>query len=338
MKNTLNILYTCDENYAAYAGISMYSLFENNKDIEHIRVYLVESGVSDKNKDRLARQAESFGRELILVDSSDIAEQIKKLDIPAYRGSYSANFRLFFHTFITPDTDRLLYVDCDTLIVGSLAPLLTLDMEGKAAGVVRDSLSTEYKTMIGFDEAEDYFNSGVTFIDVKAWSENRITERLFDHVKNVRSRYCNPDQDLLNIALRDCKYILPPEYNFQPSHRAFTHKAYFGAYKHTRYYTEAELDNAIKHPRILHTYRFLGDFPWHKGNLHPDNSLFDKYMKGSLWADYEKRPAGRGIVFTVEKLLYRILPKSLFLKLFAAITLRSFKKQNQAILSEIEGK
>ena len=336
MNNTLNILYACDENYAAYAGISMNSLFENNKDIEHIRVYLVESKISEKNRERLIKQAEDFGRELILIDAAYIVEEIKKLNIPSYRGSYTTNFRLFFHTFISADVERLLYVDCDTVITGSLAPILTLDMQGKAVAVVRDSLTTEYKTLVGLNEDEDYFNAGITLINVKNWQEHGVTEKLLDHTKNVRSRYCNPDQDLLNIALRGDKYILPPEYNFQPSHRAFSDKAYFGAYKHKNYYSCSELENARKNPIILHAYRFLGDFPWHTGNLHPDTALFDKYMKNSLWADYEKKPSNRGLIFKIEKLLYRVMPKGLFLKLFAYITLRGFKKQNAQILKEIE--
>jgi lipopolysaccharide biosynthesis glycosyltransferase len=221
-------------------------------------------------------------------------------------------------------------------VASSLAPLLSLDMKGKAVAVVRDSLTTSYKTLIGLDENDAYFNAGITFIDVKIWTEKKITERLLDHIQNVRSRYCNPDQDLLNITLRDDKYILPPEYNFQPSHRAFSDKTYFSVYKHTSYYSSEELENARKNPVILHTYRFIGDFPWHKGNVHPDTPIFDDYMKRSLWSDYEKKPAGRGMIFAAEKLMYRLLPKRLFLKIFAVYTGRQFEKQNAAIVEEMK--
>ena len=336
MNPTLHVLYACDNHYAPFAGISMYSLFENNRDLPHICVYLVEDGVSDENKSRLRRGAAAFGRELVLINAATIVETIKKLNIPAYRGSYTTNFRLFFHTFLPKDVERLLYIDCDTLITGSLAPLLSLDLEGNAVGVVRDSLTTTYKTYIGMSENEDYFNAGVTLIDVAQWKRQRITEKLLDHIQNVRSRYCNPDQDLLNLVLRDSKYILPPEYNFQPSHRAFSDKDYFAAYPHTRYYSEEELEQARQNPKILHTYRFLGDFPWHADNLHPDTPLFDDYKKRSLWRDYEKKPSERGAIFAAEKRLYRTLPKRLFLKLFAAITLRQFRKQNARIVKEMQ--
>ncbi len=336
-KKTLYVLYACDENYAPYAGISMNSLFENNRELEHICVYLVEDRVSEKNKNRFVEQAEKYGREIIIVDAAPIVEQIKQLDIPTYRGSYTANCRLFFDTFIRDDVKRLLYVDCDTLVVSSLAGLTDIDMNGKAVGVVRDSLTDEYKTLIGFEEKDDYFNSGMLLIDVDKWKEQDVTHSLFDYAKNVRSKYCNPDQDLLNIVLKDTKYILPPEYNFQPSHRAFSDKAYFSAYRHGVYYSSHELENARCNPKILHAYRFLGDFPWHEANLHPDTEIFDRYMNNSLWSDYVKKPSGRGMIFTVEKWMYRLLPKGLFLKIFAAITLRSFRKQNAELL-EAESK
>ena len=328
----LNVLYACDENYAAFAGISMFSLFENNRDLERIRVYLVSDNVSDESLSRLTKQANAYNRELVIVDAKNIIETIKKLNIPSYRGSYTTNFRLFFHTFVASDVDKLLYIDCDTVVTASLAPLLSLDMGGKAVAVVRDSLTTAYKTLLGFDADDDYFNAGITFIDVRAWQEKKITERLLDHIQNVRAQYCNPDQDLLNIVLKDEKYILPPEYNFQPSHRAFSDKTYFSCYHHEKYYSHTELEAARKNPIILHTYRFIGDFPWHKGNLHPDNAVFDDYMSRSPWSDYVKKPSNRGVIFAIEKLMYRFLPKKLFLKIFAAFTYRQFKKQNSRLI------
>ena len=334
--STLNVLYACDENYAPFAGISMFSLFENNRDIERIRVYLVSDNVTDRSLSMLCDQAESYGRDLIIIDAASIVDTIKKLNIPSYRGSYTTNFRMFFHTFVDADVDKLLYIDCDTIVASSLAPLLSLDMQGKAVAVVRDSLTTSYKTLVGLNEDDAYFNAGITFIDVKVWTEKKITERLLDHIQNVRSRYCNPDQDLLNIVLRDEKYILPPEYNFQPSHRAFSDKTYFSAYRHTSYYSSEQLEHARKNPVILHTYRFIGDFPWHKGNVHPDTPIFDDYTKRSPWKDYEKKPAGRGMIFAIEKLMYRVLPKRLFLKIFAAYTRRQFEKQNEAIVADMK--
>lgn len=60
----------------------------------------------------------------------------------------------------------------------------------------------------------------------------------------------------------------------------------------------------------------MGEFPWHKDNMHPFNDLFDKYLAISPWADYEKEPSGIAWVFKVEKLMYKYLPEFLFIRLF----------------------
>ena len=45
----LNVLYGCDDNYAPYTGVSLLSLFENNKDIEEITIYLASMNFSEVN-------------------------------------------------------------------------------------------------------------------------------------------------------------------------------------------------------------------------------------------------------------------------------------------------
>ena len=90
--------------------------------------------------------------------------------------------------------------------------------------------------------------------------------------------------------------------------------------------TDIEIDFYDERMSTMVAYRFLGDFPWHKGNLHPNTAIWDSYMRRSPWSDLEKRHARRGLVFKIEKLLYRTLPKRLFLSLFARITFGKSKK------------
>ena len=327
----LGVLYACDENYAPWAGISMYSLFENNKEIEALTVYCVTDRVSDASCEKLKKQAEHYARELVFVDAESIIEQIKALNIPSYRGSYTTNFRLFFHTFVGGEIDRLLYIDCDTLVTGSLAPLLTLDMGDNAVAAVRDALTVQYKTLLGFSPDDLYFNAGVLLIDVPKWKEHEITQKTLDHIKNVRARYCNPDQDLLNLILKDHTYLLPPAYNLQPHHLAFADRTFFAVYKPTAYYSHEELEQARQDPVILHAYRFLGDFPWHKGNSHPVNGLFDAYVKHSPWRGLSKKPANGGLIFKIEKLMYALFPKRIFLSIFRRVSYRQFRKRHELL-------
>lgn len=156
-----------------------------------------------------------------------------------------------------------------------------------------------------------------------------------DHIKNVRSKYCNPDQDLFNFALRGKTIVLPPKYNFMPVHRAYTDAAYKKVYGFEHYYTQKQIQHARENPVVLHTYRFLGEFPWHKGNCHPDTVLFDSYLRRSPWKDYKKLSAKTGFIFKCEKFLYRVLPRRLFLRIFAAALYRSFYKKEMKFRKEV---
>ena len=80
--------------------------------------------------------------------------------------------------------------------------------------------------------------------------------------------------------------------------------------------------------KIIHFFRVMGEFPWHKDNMHPFNDLFDKYLSISPWADYEKESSGIAWVFNAEKLLYKYLPESLFIRLFHLSHIYFMKKSN----------
>ena len=107
----LSVLYTCDEAYAPFAGVSLYSLLSSNKVLDGLRIFIGTYGVSEKSREKLLKIAKAHGRKVVFVDISPFGEEPKALGMPGYRGSQAANMRLFFQRFLPPDTDRVLYLD-----------------------------------------------------------------------------------------------------------------------------------------------------------------------------------------------------------------------------------
>ena len=314
---TLDILYAFDEKYAPFAGVSLFSLLESNRETEGLRVVLAVDRVSEENRRRFEETARDFGREVVFADVGALLPRIEAAGVPDYRGSLAANARLFWPDLLPNAAKRMLYLDCDTLVCASLAPLISFDLAGKTAGAVRDALTGRYKSLLDFPATEPYFNSGVLLIDTAHWRERQVSERIAAHAATVRADYPFPDQDLLNLVLRGNIAVLPPAYNFQPQHRAFSDKAYFSAYPREGYYETRELEDARRAPVILHAYRMIGDYPWNKGRIHPDAALWESIHARSPWRDGKPEPAKNGPVFAAERMLYRLLPKGAFLRLFA---------------------
>lgn len=312
----LNVLYQFNEKYAPFAGTSITSLFENNREIEEINVYILGENLSDDSQKKLFQLAEIYERKLVFKETTGLIDKMKKWGIPAYRGSYAANMRLFLPLILEEEIERILYLDADTIVNGNLKVLLELEMKDAALGMVMDSLGGNHKRVLGFNEEEPYYNSGVILFNLKNWRACECTERIIEHIKQGNTDYSAPDQDLLNVVCKDSIMTLPPRFNVQPVHLVFDSRDYYKCYGEAVYYSEEELKTLKEEALIYHFFRFLGEFPWNKNNLHPDNQLFDQYIALSPWKDYEKQKAENTFPMKVEKILFKILPHSVFLRIF----------------------
>ena len=313
----INILYQFNEKYVPYAGVSITSLLENNKDADDITIYLLGEDISDDSKEKLLNQIEKYGRKGVFIDAVEVIEKMQKIGLNGYRDSYATNIKMFVDQYIPDTVERLLYIDCDSIVAGSVEKLFTMSLDRKPIAMVLDSMCMRHKQTIGFAKRDLYFNGGVVLFDMKNWRELKCEEQIVEHIKNVRSHYMAPDQDILNIVLKGKIKVLSARYNLQPFHMVYSYDQYMRFFGQPRYYSKTRIDNDSNKAVIYHTFRFLGEFPWHKDSLHPATALFDKYLVKSLWKDYCKQETERNdIVFRIERKLYRILPKSVFIVVF----------------------
>lgn len=322
----MDILYQFNEKYAPYAGVSITSLFSNNQQAEEIVVWILGEDLTNGSKERLKRLAEQYRQRISFVDTTALIEQMKKLQMPTYRGSYAANMRLFLPEVLDACISKILYLDADTIVDSNIQDLFELNIGECPLAMALDSLGKAHKKDIGLEKQDYYYNSGVILFQMQEWRKQKLTEKIVAHVQQVRAHYPAPDQDLLNVVCKGRVFRLPPNYNFQPVHVAFSVKQYMQVYSAQGYYTGAELEKAKAQISIYHFFRFIGEFPWHQNSCHPDTALFDYYLKKSLWNDYQKESAKSSIFIRIEKCLYKWMPKLLFLYIFK-ISHRFFVRQ-----------
>ncbi|MFI3177262.1 MAG: glycosyltransferase family 8 protein [Eubacteriales bacterium] len=332
----INILYQFNDKYAPYAGVSITSLLINNQHFDEVDIYILEDCldcVSKENKAKFQRIADEYNRNIVFVNTEHIVDLMKKNKIPMYRGSYATNMKMFYAECITFNHDRTLYIDADTIIVDKIDELVSISLEGKSIGMCLDSLGSIHRNDIGLNSC-DYFNAGIILFDNHKWIEHKYQEKIVDHVKKIRTNYPAPDQDLININCVNDIFRLDCRYNLQPHHMKYEPQHYLNIYVTKNYYTKTELENAKEQPAIIHTFRYLGEFPWHKNNLHPANKYFDEYLKVSLWNEYVKEKADVSLLLKTEKFLYQILPSKLFLHIFQYAHERFLAHANKLSLEE----
>ena len=269
----LDVLYTVDNNYAKYMLISLYSLLESNKDID-INIHIIHDGFSFDNFKRIDYIVSQFSNgSVFYYDYGKIASDIEALNIPSWRNSRIPNARAFF-SYILPFCDNLLYLDSDTMVIDSLKGL---DNYTGTIHMVSDSMPKDHWKNLD-SSLEKYCNSGVLWINGKKWIENDCDKKIADILRSdIKLVY--PDQDLINVALKDDIEILPPKYDFFPIDDYFSIPFLYMYYKlnNIERCSKEEMKEAKKNPIILHSTPFYGYRTWDKNNIHPFNKYYDEY-------------------------------------------------------------
>ena len=309
----------------------MTSLLENNQHLDEIIIYVMGEGLSEACCEKFRTLFSRYARKIVFLDTDNLITKMKEIGIPNYRGSYAANMRLFVDSLIPEDVDRLLYLDSDTVVVGRVDSLIDLNMKNYPIAMVLDSLGFEHKKELGI--SGDYYNSGTILFQMKLWRERKYTDHITYHIKNIRSHYPMPDQDLLNILCQGEIMTLAPEFNLQPIHIRFSWKLYHMVYGRNRYYTQKEIQKAVENPVIYHFFRFCGEFPWNKDTVHPDKDIFDQYLNMSPWKNYKKERAKLDVPFLIEKWIYKYMPGWLFIIIFEAAHRWMIHRANKISLS-----
>ncbi|QIB32601.1 glycosyltransferase family 8 protein [Ancylobacter pratisalsi] len=178
-------------------------------------VYVFCDGVSPADKEKMRL---SYGRDgLEFVDLTDAMGAFAARPVNNHL-SRTAYARILMPLTLADATGRLLYIDCDTLVNGSLAPLAEIDMQGHALAAVDDialqvpERHAKRNLDIGLPADMRYFNSGVLLIDLEAWRHQRISERVIEFV-DAHPELPMMDQDALNGALRGDWLALDERWN-----------------------------------------------------------------------------------------------------------------------------
>ncbi len=121
-------------------------------------------------------------------------------------------FRLVALDYLSKDYDVALYLDADVICDGQLDLAANL-IEDKVCGVIADDIGvrTKSETRLHTPQlSETYFNSGVMFVNLKKWHEKRVTLQCFEllSAENAKQRFKYPDQDVLNLILRNDLILL----------------------------------------------------------------------------------------------------------------------------------
>lgn len=308
----VNILYASDDNYASIMGISILSLFENNRDVENIQVYIINDDISEENITKIESIFEKYGRTLPKWKKVKSINEALGMEVYEDRFAQTQFARLFLEEIIEETEDRILYLDCDLIFNDSIEELWNMDLKENIGAVLADAFSVLYRSNIGLEPNDIMFNSGVMLIDMKKWREQYIGHQLRAFIRAHRGMVQQGDQGVLNAVLSKNVCLFSPRYNLVTNYAAFTYEDMMTYRKPVSIYSKEEIEQAKKKPGIVHyTSSFMVARPWEDGREHPYKYLWSEYKKLSPWGEEihkEKRMKSWKKMYVVlsEKMPYRV--------------------------------
>lgn len=281
--NVAHIVYASDDRFAEILGVSLVSLFENSKDMDGINVYILDSGISEKNKQKLLLVCKSYNRFGTFIPATDIRKKMS-MEVSFDRGSVSQYARLFISSDLPAELNRVLYLDCDVIVIKSIKELWNLNLQGKTVGALMDAFSKHYRANIDLKSNDIMFNSGVMVINLGKWREQQIEKRLLEFIKAKNGLIQQGDQGALNAVLSKDVYCFDPCFNSVTIYFDFSYNELLIYRKPPIFYSKNKIKKAFEKPKIVHfTTSFLSKRPWLEGCCHPYAKEWIKYKDMSPW-------------------------------------------------------
>lgn len=282
----------------------MYSLCCNNPESEVTIHVLIDDSVTVKDKEDLTTTISRFPNGKVLFYNVDLSllPAFPSLEKRPGQISKAAYYRLMLSEILPESLHKVLYMDGDLIVRGSLSPLWNTDLTGYAVAAASDSSDgyIEFFNRLRIPFEKGYFNSGVLLVNLDYWREHAVINEFYDFIKTRATDIILWDQDVLNFVFQNRKTSFPIKYNL-------TNGYFFKTPRFDYWKKEKELSDALKNPVVVH---FSSDKPWYiyQRVPHPFTSTWMLYQNQTLWKGVmqEKRPMKMRIVNFISDTLRRI--------------------------------
>lgn len=274
-ESVIPIVFAANATYAPYAAVAIQSIIANSSDVYYYDIYILhDEELLNSQKCKLL----SIVEKNYSVQCIDVRKGISTLNLYS-RAHYS---KQMYYRFLIPEIftfyEKILYLDCDTILKRDVANLYFENIGNNVIGAVNNFVTFDmFAYLNGLNiPPEKYINSGVLIINCNLFIKYNIKRSCFECLSNNDTFLC-PDQDAINIVCKDKIFYLNDNWNFQWHHQ-WTNQYGKGA-KLLPDYTERYKKSKEEHWLIHYT---SGRKPWKKPEYNYAD-LFWYYAKQTLF-------------------------------------------------------
>ncbi len=220
MRKEIPIFFSTDDNYIPYLDVALSSIIANASKEYDYRIIVLNTGVAAKGAE-IVKRNERPGFRIDFIDISEPLAAIKSRFKNVYHFSLASYYRLFIASLF-PEYDKVIYLDCDLVVLGDISELFSVELGDNILGAApeefvqnTDVFRAYAEKALGLDP-DGYVNSGVLLMNLKEFRKNRIEAKFTKLIKEYDFDLLDPDQAYLNYLCRGKIHVLPNGWNKEP--------------------------------------------------------------------------------------------------------------------------
>ncbi|MBQ9090989.1 MAG: glycosyltransferase family 8 protein [Anaerotignum sp.] len=192
----MNILVTCDSGYAKQAALMLFSLQKHHPDV-FLDIFV--AGTLQEGDIMLMGKALEKGKSRITHAAFD--GEILKGAPTTDRYPVEMYYRIFAAQYLPQGLERVLYLDPDLVVTGSLEALYDMEMADAyfaAASHVKENTPLEKINQKRLDMEGIYINSGVMLLNLDALRREQDVQAVIEYIAEHEKVLFLPDQDVIS--------------------------------------------------------------------------------------------------------------------------------------------
>lgn len=288
---------TCstDDKYVQHCCAMLCSLFENNSEHE-ITVHVPYIFLSEEGRRKISDVADRYNQKckFYFLDESIFKDFSFR---PNSRITLNAYYRMFLPLYIDQSIDKILYLDCDMIVLGDVSELFDLELKDCGLAACKDCMPYEelHRRQMQLELDDRTFCTGIMLVNLKYWREHDSVAEMKRFAQWKRDVVFLEDQDAMNYVFRKHWFLLPYKWN----KGAMSICALDGSQHDFDYY------EYMYEPKVIHYASVFK--PWLKFNF-PEKKYYKYYLDKSGYPDptYSKISLSMKVKLSIMTIRYYI--------------------------------
>ncbi|HDZ5091127.1 TPA: glycosyltransferase family 8 protein, partial [Campylobacter jejuni] len=228
--NQIGIVLAVDENYINYLCVTIESLQYNCSIENDYDIVILFSYSNDFIQNEIIQ---NYSKENFSIRFIDISYIINYFDDQFFYICNHFTIAMYYRFFIPSifkNYKKIIYLDCDAILLDDISSLYTIDLKENLLGVVLDTeiqrmhflKNNEWsknfinylKNDLTLKKSENYFQSGFIIFNIQKCLEFNLMEKCLIALKNIKTPMF-PDQDILNKVTEEKVYYLDLSWNVE---------------------------------------------------------------------------------------------------------------------------